>query len=81
MDEPSLDFSLSFDLLRLCWLLSSSCLNMPGSKLDTPGPELPGTMPGNDTELSEQNSVFIRFGSGGRVSVSTSGGGTSRFSA
>lgn len=54
---------------------------MPGSKLDTPGPELPGTMPGNDTELSEQNSVFIRFGSGGRVSVSTSGGGTSRFSA
>lgn len=72
LDVPSLDFSLSFDLLRLWLLLSSSCLNIPGSKLDTLGPEPPGKMPGSDTELSEQNSVLSLFASGCRVSVSIS---------
>lgn len=57
-DAPSLSLSLSFslDLLLLVspffqlWLLSSSLLNMPGSKPTGPDPP---DMPGNDAELSD----------------------------
>lgn len=72
LDAPSLSLSLSFsfDFPRLWLLLSSSFLNIPGS--NPIGPVPPGNIPGSETELSEQNSVFIFFASGGLLSVSLS---------
>lgn len=70
----SLSLSLSFSFTFPTLALSSSGLNIPGSK--PVGPEVPAPMPGNETELSEWNSVLVRFGSDGLESISSSGSGS-----
>lgn len=67
----SLSLSFSFSVFGLpAAAASSSFLNIPGSK--PMGPDVPGIMPGNDTELSEWwKSVFMRLTSGGRTGSSS----------